>query len=57
MQIDDDFHYDINSQFIKINPEELRLLYVACTRGRANLDIHHISDLIKGLREKRKVIF
>lgn len=57
VQIDDDFHYDINSQFIKINPEELRLLYVACTRGRANLDIHHISDLIKGLREKRKVIF
>ena len=34
VQISDDFLYDINSLAVKITPEELRLLYVACTRGK-----------------------
>ena len=37
-------------------PEELRLLYVACTRAKVNLDIFNIQDLIHGLKDK-KVIY
>ena len=57
VQLDDDFYYDVTTTGIKISPEELRLLYVACTRGQNNLDIHHISDLISGLRSGKKVIY
>ena len=56
VQIDNDFYYDVTSQSVKISPEELRLLYVACTRAKDNLDIHHIQDLINGLKHK-KVIY
>ncbi|MDO4894692.1 UvrD-helicase domain-containing protein [Moraxella sp.] len=56
VQISDDFLYDVTHQSVKISPEELRLLYVACTRGKAVLDIHHIQDLIDGLKNK-KVIY
>lgn len=52
VQIDDDFYYDVNNQVVKISPEELRLLYVACTRAKINLDMFHIQDLINGLKEK-----
>lgn len=48
--------YDTNTLSVKITPEELRLLYVACTRGKTNLDIHHITDLLHGLVHK-KVIY
>lgn len=43
-------------QAVKISPEELRLLYVACTRAKVNLDIFNIQDLIHGLKDK-KVIY
>ena len=56
VQIDNDFYYDVTSQAVKISPEELRLLYVACTRAKVNLDIFNIQDLIHGLKDK-KVIY
>lgn len=57
VQLDDDFCYDVNAQSVKISPEELRLLYVACTRGKDNLDLHHIKDLVDGLKAGKKVIY
>lgn len=57
VQIDDDFYYDVTSQAVKISPEELRLLYVACTRAKQNLDIFHIQDLVNALQHKRKLIY
>ncbi|WP_434352600.1 UvrD-helicase domain-containing protein [Psychrobacter sp. HD31] len=56
VQLDDDFYYDVSKHGVKISPEELRLLYVACTRAQQNLDIHHISDLISGLKSGKKLI-
>lgn len=56
VQISDDFLYDINPMAVKITPEELRLLYVACTRGKNLLDIHHITDLIHSLQHKKLII-
>lgn len=56
VQIDGDFYYDVTSQAVKISPEELRLLYVACTRAKVNLDIFNIQDLVSGLKDK-KVIY
>ncbi|MFC0820086.1 UvrD-helicase domain-containing protein [Moraxella marmotae] len=55
VQISDDFLYDINSLAVKITPEELRLLYVACTRGKTVLDIHHISELLHSLQHKKLI--
>ncbi|WP_323843618.1 UvrD-helicase domain-containing protein [Moraxella sp. Pampa] len=58
VQIGDDFLYDISRHSIKISPEELRLLYVACTRSKEVLDIHHISDLIANLAlDDKKLIY
>ena len=57
VQLDDDFYYDVTTSAVKISPEELRLLYVACTRAQNNLDIHNIKDLILGLQSGKKVIF
>lgn len=54
--LSDDFMYDVNQLSVKISPEELRLLYVAVTRGKSVLDIHHVADLIDGLKHK-KLIF
>lgn len=55
VQIDDDFLYDINRQSVKISPEELRLLYVACTRAKDVLDVEKISDLLWGLKDKKLI--
>lgn len=55
VQISDDFLYDINSMSVKTTPEELRLLYVACTRGKSLLDVHHISDLLHSLKHKKLI--
>ena len=57
VQLDDDFYYDVTPNGIKISHEELRLLYVACTRAKDNLDIHNISDLISGFKSGKKVIY
>lgn len=55
VQLADDFLYDINSLTVKIAPEELRLLYVACTRGKLMLDVHHIANLLHGLQNKKLI--
>ncbi len=57
VQLDDDFYYDVTTHGVKISPEELRLLYVACTRAKDNLDIANIKDLISGLKSGKKVIY
>ncbi|MEG0196610.1 MAG: hypothetical protein RR676_05285, partial [Acinetobacter sp.] len=36
----------------KISDEELRLLYVACTRAKVSLNIHHIYDLVQQLKKQ-----
>ncbi|WP_066802610.1 UvrD-helicase domain-containing protein [Moraxella oblonga] len=55
VQIADDFLYDINRQVVKISPEELRLLYVACTRAKNVLDVGKISPLLRALTDKKLV--
>ena len=57
VQIDDDFLYDVTQQAVKISPEELRLLYVACTRAKLNLDVLHIQPLLHALQADTKVIY
>lgn len=57
VKLDDDFYYDTTAQSVKITPEELRLLYVACTRAQNNLDFQNIQDLIVGLQSGKKVIY
>lgn len=57
VQIDDDFLYDVTQQAVKISPEELRLLYVACTRAKLNLDVFHIQPLLHALQANTKVIY
>lgn len=57
VQIDDDFLYDVNRQTVKISPEELRLLYVACTRGKDMLDVDGIKELLSGLAGDKKLIY
>lgn len=53
VQIADDFLYDVDSMAVKISPEELRLLYVACTRAQDLLDVHRIDDLLFALKHKK----
>lgn len=52
----DDFLYDISALSVKISTEELRLLYVACTRAKSVLDLGSLNELIESLLNK-KVIF
>ena len=42
--------YEYNNQ--EISDEELRLLYVACTRAKVSLNIHHIYDLMQQLKKQ-----
>lgn len=46
----DDFYYTLNQKALKISPEELRLLYVAITRAKFNLDISAHGDLFAALK-------
>ena len=57
VQIDDDFLYDVNRQTVKISPEELRLLYVACTRAKDVLDVDGIKELLAGLVGDKKLVY
>ena len=52
VHIEDDYQFKINGLEHKISDEELRLLYVACTRAKSTLNIHHIYDLIQQLKLK-----
>lgn len=51
VHIEDDYQFKINPHDYKISDEELRLLYVACTRAKDTLNIHHIYDLIQRLKQ------
>ncbi len=53
--IDDDFFYDASQHSIKISPEELRLLYVACTRAKSVLDTTGIQEILKSLLNKKLI--
>lgn len=53
VQIEDDYQFKINAHDYKISDEELRLLYVACTRAKQTLNIHHINDLIDQMKKKK----
>lgn len=55
VQIADDFMYDTNALSVKISTEELRLLYVACTRAKHLLDVHNIAPLLLGLKNKKLI--
>lgn len=50
VHIEDDYQFKLNEKDHKISDEELRLLYVACTRAKVSLNIHHIYDLIQQLK-------
>ena len=54
VHLEDDYQFKINGLEHKINDEELRLLYVACTRAKTSLNIHHIYDLIQQLKKKQR---
>ena len=54
VHIEDDYQFKINGLEHKITDEELRLLYVACTRAKVSLNIHHLFDLIQQLKLRRK---
>lgn len=51
VQIENDYQYKISQLDYKITPEELRLLYVACTRAQHDLNVHSISDLFQQLKK------
>ena len=53
VHIEDDYQFKINGLEHKITDEELRLLYVACTRAKVSLNIHHLYDLIQQLKLKQ----
>lgn len=55
VQLGDDFRYETNNLSVKISPEELRLLYVACTRAKEVLDIKNILPLVAGLKSKKLI--
>lgn len=52
VHIEDDYQFKINGLEHKITDEELRLLYVACTRAKVSLNIHHLYDLIQQLKQR-----
>lgn len=51
VQLDTDFNYEIDNKHVKVSSEELRLLYVACTRAKSTLNMHGIQDLIARLQK------
>ncbi len=52
VHLEDDYQFKLNGLEHKISDEELRLLYVACTRAKTSLNIHHIYDLVQQLKLK-----
>ena len=52
VHIEDDYQFRLNEKDYKISDEELRLLYVACTRAKVSLNIHHIYDLVQLLKRE-----
>lgn len=56
VEISDDFIYQQNKTSVSISKEELRLLYVACTRAQHILDINPLQSLMSDLKTK-KIIY
>jgi len=52
VHIEDDYQFKLNQNDYKISDEELRLLYVACTRAKVSLNIHHIYELMQLLNKR-----
>lgn len=52
VHLEDDYQFKVNPHDYKISDEELRLLYVACTRAKKSLNINHIYHLIEQLKKK-----
>lgn len=52
VRIEDDYQFKLNQSDYKMSDEELRLLYVACTRAKVSLNIHHIYDLMQLLKKR-----
>jgi superfamily I DNA/RNA helicase len=50
VHLEDDYQFKLSQLDYKITPEELRLLYVACTRAKLSLNVHHIYDLLQQLK-------
>lgn len=50
VHLEDDYQFKLNKLDHKISAEELRLLYVACTRAKLSLNVHHIFDLLQQLK-------
>jgi superfamily I DNA/RNA helicase len=48
--IEDDYNYKVVKGQAQIGAEELRLLYVATTRAKQVLNVHHIQPLIHTLK-------
>lgn len=60
VQIDDDYNYSLESNKnqedgVDISNEELRLLYVACTRAKIDLNVTGINNLIAGLEKQQGI--
>ena len=55
VQVADDFIYSITDNIAKVSPAELRLLYVACTRAKTQLDVHGINTLLTALTNNKFV--
>ncbi|XID76090.1 UvrD-helicase domain-containing protein [Alkanindiges sp. WGS2144] len=53
VQIEDDYNFKIQKDEAKISVEELRLLYVACTRAKSSLNVHHLMLLLNSLRKEQ----
>lgn len=52
VHLENDYQFKQNKLDYKISAEELRLLYVACTRAQTELNIHHIYDLVQHLKKQ-----
>lgn len=53
VQIEDDYNFKISKDLAQISVEELRLLYVACTRAKSGLNVHYLTPLLAALRKKQ----
>lgn len=52
VHIEDDYNFKISKDQAQISVEELRLLYVACTRAQKQLNVHYLTPLLTSLRLK-----
>ena len=51
VHLEDDYQFKLSAHDYKITDEELRLLYVACTRAKEDLNTFHIQELLKRMKK------